>query len=75
MLPYSYIIYIGSLVLLVRYLFTEAPIWAKSAVGAIMIFCLTGGLGMFHLGLARIFLPLGLSVGIALYLACLKARG
>ncbi len=74
-MPYYYIVLFGSIMLLVKYLFTDAAPWAKLAVSLPMIWCLAGGLGMFRLGLGGLFLQVGLSAGIAFYLMYLKARG
>lgn len=74
-MPYYYIVLFGSIMLLAKYLFTEAAMWAKWVVALPMIWCFAGGLGMFRLGLAGLFLQVGLSAGIAFYLTYLKARG
>jgi hypothetical protein len=72
---YYPIVLVASVVLVTQYVFlTEAAWWSKWFVAALQVLCLAGAFHVLHLGLTGLFLQVGLSVFIALYLICEKAR-
>jgi hypothetical protein len=72
---YYPIVLVGSIALVVQYVFaTDAAVWSKWLVAGILVYCLAGGFGFFHLGLPGLLLQVGLSVFVALYLMCASAR-
>jgi hypothetical protein len=75
-MPYYLIVYAASIGLVVQYvLATDAATWSKVLVAGLLGFCLAGAFGLLHLGLTGLFLQVGLSIYIALYLMCVRARG
>lgn len=74
-MPYYLVVLTASIALVVQFVFlTDAAVWFKALVICLLCLCLAGGFGFLHLGLAGLFLQVGLSIYLAVYLMCVRAK-